>query len=516
MPRTPLTQPPPQPPFRGARFGRACACAAALLTLGLAAPAVTAATATAELERRIAELNRQMQRQQQELERSKRELEQTRQALDAARSASASSAKAAKQAQAEAAEYKALADDRGPAPEPKIQLGPVTVGGAMRVNYVLGSYKQYDPANGPNRGGNTGNVELDTFRINLTLDYGDVIGALEYRWYTDAAQQFPASYSFLHTGWVGYRFDDDNHIEVGVNRVPFGPGPYGVAQSYMFDMHYYLGLADDMDLGIKYVTRRGDWKLDLAYYAMSEGSYVGRSLDSTRYSFDAVRWTESVDEDGNVLYGGAHNGFDERNQFNIRAIRLFEDVPVPTELGVSLEYGQLKGERVDDGDHWAASVHMVNHWNDFKLATQLTRYEYDIDSDNPWRTDKLIPMGAFDFAWFAATKAWLPAVSLSYSHDVPEIAWLDKVVPYLEYSQVVKDESAFNDSQMVAAGAQWYRGNWLVYTDLVYANGNWFIGNEADNGGTDNYSLVNGVGDWGANGNDRWNYRFTINLGYYF
>jgi hypothetical protein len=52
------------------------------------------------------------------------------------------------------------------------------------------------------------------------------------------------------------------------------------------------------------VTRLGDWRLDLAYCAASEGSYAGRSLNSTRYSFDAARWTESVDEDGKVLFGG--------------------------------------------------------------------------------------------------------------------------------------------------------------------------------------------------------------------
>jgi hypothetical protein len=124
-------------------------------------------------------------------------------------------------------------------------------------------------------------------------------------------------------------------------------------------------------------------------------------------------------------------------------------------------------------------------------------------------------MGAFDFPWFTATKAWVAALSLSYEQTAPALAWLDKVVPYTEYSHVVKDEGAFNDSQMFSLGAQWYSGDWLVYTDLVYANGNWFIGNEADDG-ADNYSRVDGVGDWGANGNDKWNYRFTINFGYYF
>jgi hypothetical protein len=86
---------------------------------------------------------------------------------------------------------------------------------------------------------------------------------------------------------------------------------------------------------------------------------------------------------------------------------------VPPEFGISLQYGQLTGQRVDDGHDWAASLHMLNEWNDLKLASQLTRYESARDADNPWGTDARIPMGAFDFAWFTAAKASIPAISLS-------------------------------------------------------------------------------------------------------
>ena len=473
-----------------------------LLVSGALAMSGTAAAETVdELERRVNELSN--------------ELQQARKDLEAARKQETVAKEEAEQANEQLAELRKTFDERAPVEDPKIQFGPVTVGGAMRVNYVLGSYAVDDSGDGPYRGGNSGNIELDTFRINMALAHENWIGAFEYRWYSDYGQSFPASYSFLHTGWLGYQFDEDSHIEVGVNRVPFGPAAYGVAKSYMFDMHYYLGLADDMDLGVKYATSVGDWKLDFAYYLRSEGSYLGRSLDSTRYSFDIVRWNESVDDDGNVIYGGQENGFDERNQLNFRAIRSMEIFNADSELGTSLQYGQLKGTETDDGDHWAASAHMINRWGKIELASQLTRYEYSIDSDNPWQTDQLIPSGAFDFAWFLASKAWVPAISLSSTHT-PNIAWIDKIIPYIEYSHVVKDESSFNDSQMFAIGSQFYRGNWLIYTDLILSNGNWFIGNEADDGGADNYNRVDGVGDWGTNGNDRLNTRFTINLGYYF
>jgi hypothetical protein len=207
-----------------------------------------------------------------------------------------------------------------------------------------------------------------------------------------------------------------------------------------------------------------------------------------------------------------YNGYSEQNQFNARAVYGFENVSVPTDLGVSLQYGQLDGRRADNGDQWAASVHMINRLYGFTLASQLTRYEIDIDDDNELGTDKLIVMGAYDFAWPVATEAWIPAVSLSYKYDTTSIPWLDYVLPYIEYSSIVKDESEFNDSQLFILGAAWARGGWYIYSDLAFSDGNYFVGDQGDNFS----NIFDGVGDFGANGNDEWNYRFNINFGYYF
>ncbi len=454
--------------------------AALAALLGFAVPVHAKRADVADLERRVADLNRQLELAQREL---------------------ATAKEAASAAQEQAARAEAELDSRGE-PEPaKIQVGPVTVGGAMRVNYILGSYP--GGGSGPSRGGNGGNFELDTFRINLALDYDQLIGKAEYRWYN--------GYNFIHTGWLGYRFEDGSEVQVGVNRVPFGPGPYGVSQSWFFDQHYYVGLADDMDLGLKYSTELANWDLDFAYFFSSEWNGNGTSADSARYGYDAVTWRSGLDDDGNLI-SAPLNGYEERNQFNIRAIYGLDDIAVPTDLGISLQYGQLRGKDADDGHHWAASVHMVNQIGNFRLATQLTRYEMDIDSDNPLGTDELIPMGAYDFAWPVATKAWVPAISLSYKYETQQIPWLDYVLPYLEYSNIVKDEGDYNDSQMWTLGAAWASGSWYIYSDLVYSNGNYFIGDDGD----DYSNIFNGVGDFGLTGNDKWNYRFNINLGYYF
>ena len=439
-----------------------------------------AATDPAVLEQRVAELQR--------------ELAQTRAELEAARAEAAAATEQAETAEAELIEAGSPQAD-------KIRIGPLTIGGAMRVNYVLGDYP--DRGNGPSRGGNGGNFELDTFRINMDLKYDQLVGKLEYRWYN--------GYNFLHTGWLGWDFDDGSQVQVGVNRVPFGPGPYGVSQSWFFDQHYYVGLSDDMDLGIKYITSVGDWDLDFAYYARSEWDGRGASRDSARYSYDPVIWDSALAPNGDVV-DALPNGYQERNQFNLRAIYNLDAGGVDTDLGASLQYGKLDGRRASNGDHWAVSAHMTNSWNNWLLATQITRYKFDLDGDNLLGTDELLPMGAYDFAWPVAADAWIPAASLSYLYETEQIPWLDSVRPYVEYSNIVKEEGEFNDSELFIVGAAWARNGWYIYSDAAWSNGNFFVGDEGDNF----TNIVDGVGDFGVNGNDRWNFRFNINFGYYF
>ena len=60
------------------------------------------------------------------------------------------------------------------APAPK--KSPIKVGGAMRVNYVYGSYGDED--NPHRRGEKIGDVDLEIFRLNADLDYNNIISRL--------------------------------------------------------------------------------------------------------------------------------------------------------------------------------------------------------------------------------------------------------------------------------------------------------------------------------------------------
>lgn len=155
-----------------------------------------------------------------------------------------------------------------------------------------------------------------------------------------------------------------------------------------------------MDFGVKYLTERGNWELAFAYFISSEGNWNGASEESARYSYDAVRWKFAIEPDGQVVESQV-NGYEERNQFNVRAIYRLEDAWLPAAVGISLEWGELDGKRADDGHHWAMSGHMVNTIGNFTLASQLTRYEFDVD-DSSLGTDELLALGAYDFAWPAA------------------------------------------------------------------------------------------------------------------
>jgi hypothetical protein len=396
-----------------------------------------------------------------------------------------------------------LAQTEAPAPSasPKIQFGGLTIGGAVRVNYYGGDYTSSGLADDQNRG-DAGTFSLDTFRINADYVNGPWIGKFEYRFYPGYSGNNSDGYSFLHTGWLGYDFANGDQVQVGVNRVPFGPGPYGVSQSWFFDQHYYVGLSDDMDLGVKYTAERGDWVFDFAYYYSDEGSYFGEnfSTDSVRYSYDVV------DETG--------DGYQERNQVNLRAIYAADfGGGVTADLGGSAQFGLLESQGPqDDGEHYALSVHPVFKWSNWTFASQLTYYKYNIDGyidntddglDNP--TDALIQFGAYDFPTLAATEAWIAGLSLSYYYEVDALDWLDYVIPYVEYSSIMKTESSFNDSELFILGAAWARGGWYIYTEVATSNGNDFVGNES---GYDSR--------FGSNPQDDWETRFNLNFGYYF
>ena len=396
----------------------------------------------------------------------------------------------------EAREKLAESELRTTSPKPaEPKKSPIRIGGAMRANHAYGDYSG-------RRGENIGDSDFELLRLNADLDYGNIIGRVEYRYYDD--------YSMMHTAWLGYRSDNYGTLKAGIVRVPFGPGPYGVSSSWFFDQHFYVGLADDMDLGVRWTRPFGDLTVDLAYYLEDEGHWDGSSRDSSRYSYDPVKWNSGATSEGDVTDFG-ENGFEEKHQINLRLIYATESIG---DVGMSFQYGKLEGTNVDDSgaDHLAVSAHAITPLWDFTLFSQVSYYRYDITDDTPWGTGDLIPMGAYNFAWPVASEAWVPAVSLRYNGiNTSNIPWLGSVTPYIEWSSIIKERSDFNNSSLWVFGALWYWAKLYINTDFAISDGNFFVGGEGDD-----YGNIYGLNDFGASGNNRWHKRFNVNVGYYF
>lgn len=384
------------------------------------------------------------------------------------------------------------------------EKSPIKVGGAMRVNYVYGSYGSEESPH--RRGDKIGDVDLELFRLNADLDYNNIISRVEYRWYDN--------YSFIHTAWLGYNFPDLGTLKAGIVRTPFGPTAYGVSTSWFFDQHFYVGLSDDPDLGIRWNSTLGNLTYDVAYYLQSEFQTDGGSLNSSRYAYDVVKWEENAEADGTVVWGAGENGYDEQHQFNLRAIYAIEKFG---DIGVSLQYGLLKATNVGDdenGNHYALSAHMKNTFADFTLYSQFSYFAHNIAEETPWGTGDLIPMGAYDFAWTIPSVGLVPALSLRYGGiDMSSISWIDSLTPYVEWSSVLKTVDDYNSSTLITVGASWtVFGALYVYSDVGITDGNFFVGNTGD----DYNNIITGVNHVGANGNNDWHWRANFNFGYYF
>ncbi len=386
----------------------------------------------------------------------------------------------------------------------EVKKSPIKIGGAMRVNYVYGSYGNEE--NPHPRGEDIGDVDLEIFRLNADIDYQNIMGRLEYRWYD--------SYSMIHTAWLGYNLEDLGTVKAGIVRVPFGPTAYGVSTSWFFDQHFYVGLADDPDVGITWNGTFDKLSLDIGFFLMSEPQTLGSSLNSSRYGYDVVTWEEHADAEGNVEWGAEENGYDEQLQFNLRTIYSLADV---ADVGVSLQYGMLKATNVGDdesGSHYAVSAHMKNTVADFTLYSQFSYYAHNIAEETPWGTGDLIPMGAYNFAWPIASEGLIPALSLRYGGiNTDSISWVDSVTPYVEWSTILKTVEDYNASTLVTVGASWtILSSLYLYSDVGITDGNFFVGNTDDNYN----NILTGVNHVGANGNNIWHWRVNFNFGYYF
>jgi len=347
------------------------------------------------------------------------------------------------------------------------------IGGALRFNYNLSSWKEGQK----DRGGDFG---YDMFRVNVNGSYQGIYVDAEYRLYS---RSFGGG--FLKQGWLGYRFNDLEEIQVGLTQVPFGIQQYN-SHNWFFNLTYYFGLEDDHDMGVKYVHIDDKFEYNLAFFKNAEELRFGGTSEVSpdRYSYDVVGRNKEV------------------NQFNGKLIYKFGD-SIKNRLGTSVQHGGLYNlDTEKTGTHYGLALHYEMFYKNWNLKLQAMNIDHDPEN-LPGESREIIKMGAYGFPYEVASDFNIYTIAVSKSIPV-ELGPISNIQFYNDFGYQDKKVDSFEDSFMNVTGMLITAGQ--VYTYLDYAAGynqSWLGGNFVDDFST-------------GNPDAKWEARFNINIGYYF
>ncbi len=349
----------------------------------------------------------------------------------------------------------------------------VDIGGALRFNYNLSSWKEGQK----DRGGDFG---YDMFRVNFKSSYQGIYLDAEYRLYSE---DFGGG--FLKQGWVGYKFNPANEIQVGLNQVPFGIQQYN-SHNWFFNLTYYFGLEDDHDMGVKYLHIDNNFEYALAFYKNSEELRFGGTTESSpnRYSYDVVGRNKEV------------------NQVNAKLVYKFGD-SIKNRVGISTQYGGLYNlDTKKAGSHSGIALHYEMDFSNWNFKYQAMIIDHD-PKNLPGETDDYLQMGAYGFPYQVASDFNIYTVAVSKSIPV-KIGPVSNLQFYNDFGFMDKKVESFENSFMNVTGVLVSAGNLYTYIDYAAGyNHSWLGGNFVDDFST-------------GNPDAKWEARFNINIGYYF
>lgn len=355
------------------------------------------------------------------------------------------------------------------------QLESVRLTGGFRLNYT---YKDWDESQ-EDRGGD---FLFNQINLGVEAEHKGVRLSSQYRWY-DGIQM-------IHHLYFATDVDENSEVQVGLMKVPFGIQPYE-SRSYWGDNALYLGMNDDYDSGIKYITQRGDLNVQVAYFAGGDVS----PTNPTRFSTDVV--SDKVPTDGSAL-NGQYN--EEAHQLNLYTAYQVGG----SEIGASAQYTGLYNAGTGKmGNAWQAALHLNGQYGPFGVQTQAARYEYN--PENPdGVSDKTVQLGSFGETWSVASKANVYVLNLAYELPLKG-GIVDSVTLFNDYNLIDKDESDFKDSEIGTLGLLVVTGNLYTNFDVTMGKNALFVGR-----GDATTALAEG------DGHDDWDTFFNIQFGYYF
>jgi hypothetical protein len=352
----------------------------------------------------------------------------------------------------------------------RVDKPTLKIGGALRFNYNLSSWKKEQVK----RGGDFG---FDMFRINADAAWKDLSLHAEYRFYS---KDFGGG--MLKEGYVRYRFNDSTWVDIGLNQVPFGNQVYN-SHSWFFNLPYYTGLEDVYNMGVKLERRHHKWLYQLAFYKNAlELNFGDQSvIDPGRYTYNIAGRNKEV------------------NQGNARTEYFFN---ARNSIGASVMLGGLYNIPTGNmGNRWAAALHTNLNYHQWNLKLQSLYYQYHVADSAQY--DKMVDMAAYGAAYQVAARAFIHTASLSYTQPVQ---WgpVSQLTFYNNYSYMQKPETGFTNTQMNVLGCMITSGHIFTYVDWAAGKNHPWLGPLWDE------ALSTG------NSNPKWHSRFNINIGYYF
>lgn len=351
------------------------------------------------------------------------------------------------------------------------------LGGALRFNYNYSDWK----SDSRKKGGDFG---YDVFKLDLNGKYKNFSLNADYRFYAKGSGG-----PMLRTGWIGYDFNANHQIQVGLTVVPFGIQPSS-ANNFFFSINYYLGLEDDSDMGIKYLYSKNKWDFAFAFFKNADVMDFGNksSVSPDRYGYDvAGRNKETNQVNGQVAYN-----FGDRFKQQIGASALLGGIY------------NLDTEKI--GLRKAIALHYTVAVDNWDLKLQYSRYSMNpknaADEDGVINKD-FVSMAAYGAEYDVATKADTYVAHLSYNIPLNNKV-LSAIKVYNDFSMMHKRIRGFKDSYQNVSGVMLTMGPTYTYIDYALGkNQAWF---------SDAWTESFAQGD----PSNKWNARFNINIGYYF
>ena len=327
----------------------------------------------------------------------------------------------------------------------------------LQVGAALRARIDYDPDRDIQK------LNFDTFRPYINYNSDTWIASARYRFYGKA---YPYQYtqrfgdiSFAEYAWVGYKFDENRQVQVGLNQVPFGILPY-FSNTVTETLGYTLGLEDLYEVGAKYKQKLGDWDLQAGYYIRPAWQGKGTSKGGVSYS-NVPADADSYVEDG--------SNNQERNMIALRVAKTVDLDGWKTELGVSALTSQLQNRDTDDnGRRNALALHMTGTKGAW--TTGLLAARQQMSPRNPGNDD-VVTLGGYDSSYNIASRGTLLMADLNYDIAGKYLGdWVSAIKLYGNYSTFLKSGNGYEDTQRYIAGASFMLG------EHVFIAGEWIFG----------------------------------------